>query len=154
MLRAYQRGRHRAICAGSADRAHGPCLDERSAAPHSSWGARTKNREFANRDMRARLEGSRAAAKLWLTSCFETHRSAAKLMETPATRPRCDAPQHERASGLNQRAVAHPTLVYSAATRVASATGSTFAAQYLNSGIFPNGSSAGVVSRLAAASTK
>src|SRR6516165_6111546 len=50
MLPAYQRARHRAICASSADRAHGPCLDERSAA---------------------------------------------KLMETPATRPRCDAPQHE-----------------------------------------------------------
>ena len=32
-------------------------------------------------------------------------------------------------------------------------TGSTLAAQYLNSGIFPNGSSAGLVSRLAAAST-
>src|SRR5689334_21377150 len=38
---------------------------------------------------------------------------------------------------------------YSAATRVASSTFSTLAAQYLNSGIFPNGSSAGLVSRLA-----
>src|SRR5215813_1053156 len=42
---------------------------------------------------------------------------------------------------------------YSAATRVASSTFSTLAAQYLNSGIFPNGSSAGLVSRFAAAST-
>src|SRR5215831_4818520 len=50
----------------------------------------------------------------------------------------------------DQRAVPEP---YSAATRAASATGSTLAAQYLNSGIFPNGSSAGLVSRFAAAST-
>src|SRR5262249_12743002 len=50
----------------------------------------------------------------------------------------------------DQRAVPEP---YSAATRAASATGSTLAAQYLNSGIFPNGSSAGLVRRFAAAST-
>src|SRR5262249_17554399 len=49
------------------------------------------------------------------------------------------------------RTIRQPT--YSAATRAASATGSTLAAQYLNSGIFPNGSSAGLVSRFAAAST-
>ena len=36
------------------------------------------------------------------------------------------------------------------ATRVAGSAGSTFAAQYLNSGIFPNGSSAGLVIRLSA----
>lgn len=41
---------------------------------------------------------------------------------------------------------------YSAASRTGSAF-STLAAQYLNSGIFPNGSSAGLVSRFAAAST-
>src|SRR5436309_84126 len=38
--------------------------------------------------------------------------------------------------------------------RVASQSGSTRAAQNLNSGILPNGSSAGFVSRLAAASAK
>src|SRR5262249_23175403 len=43
---------------------------------------------------------------------------------------------------------------YSAAMRAAVSTRSTFAAQYLNSGILPNGSSAGLVRRLAAASTK
>ena len=42
---------------------------------------------------------------------------------------------------------------YSAATLAAGSTASTRAAQYLNSGILPNGSSAGLVSRLAAAST-
>src|SRR5262249_32930132 len=42
---------------------------------------------------------------------------------------------------------------YSAATLVAASTASTRAAQYLNSGILPNGSSAGLVRRLAAAST-
>ena len=42
---------------------------------------------------------------------------------------------------------------YSAATRRVSA-GSTFAAQNLNSGILPNGSSAGLVRMFAAASTK
>jgi hypothetical protein len=51
-------------------------------------------------------------------------------------------PQHEA-----------PANPYSAATRAASATGSTLAAQYLNSGILPNGSIAGLVSRFAAAST-
>src|SRR5205823_12382938 len=43
---------------------------------------------------------------------------------------------------------------YSAAIFDAGSTASTRAAQYLNSGIFPNGSSAGLVRRLAAASTK
>src|SRR5262249_3531999 len=43
---------------------------------------------------------------------------------------------------------------YSAATFAAGSTTSTRAAQYLNSGILPNGSSAGLVRRLAAASTK
>ncbi len=43
---------------------------------------------------------------------------------------------------------------YSAATRVAGSTASTLAAQNLNSGILPNGSSFGLVSRFAAASTK
>jgi hypothetical protein len=43
--------------------------------------------------------------------------------------------------------------IYSAATRCASSAGSILAAQYLNSGIFPNGSSLGLVSRFAAAST-
>ena len=42
---------------------------------------------------------------------------------------------------------------YSAATRVAGSIASTLAAQNLNSGIFPNGSSFGLVSRFAAAST-
>lgn len=42
---------------------------------------------------------------------------------------------------------------HSAATRVAGSTASTLAAQNLNSGIFPNGSSFGLVSRFAAAST-
>ena len=42
---------------------------------------------------------------------------------------------------------------YSAATFVAGSTASTRAAQYLNSGILPNGSSAGLVRMLAAAST-
>src|SRR5262249_18788038 len=42
---------------------------------------------------------------------------------------------------------------YSATIRAASASGATLAAQYLNSGILPNGSSAGLVSRFAAAST-
>src|SRR5690606_26271287 len=44
-------------------------------------------------------------------------------------------------------------LAYSAAT-AASFTGSTRAAQNLNSGILPNGSSCGFVSRFAAASVK
>src|SRR5712692_5901964 len=48
----------------------------------------------------------------------------------------------------------HRSRVYSAAARAAASPGSTLAAQYLNSGIFPNGSSAGLVSRFAAASTK
>src|SRR5205814_8930865 len=43
---------------------------------------------------------------------------------------------------------------HSAATCVAASTRSTFAAQYLYSGILPNGSSAGLVRRFAAASTK
>src|SRR5205823_8173932 len=43
---------------------------------------------------------------------------------------------------------------YSAATLAAGSTASTRAAQYLNSGILPNGSSAGLVRGLAAASTK
>ena len=43
---------------------------------------------------------------------------------------------------------------YSAATFFAGSTTSTRAAQYLNSGILPNGSSAGLVRMLAAASTK
>ena len=42
---------------------------------------------------------------------------------------------------------------YSAAMRVAGSTASTLAAQNLNSGILPNGSSFGLVSRFAAAST-
>ena len=46
-----------------------------------------------------------------------------------------------------------PLPAYSAAMRLAGSTGSSLAAQYLNSGILPNGSSAGLVSRFAAAST-
>ena len=58
-----------------------------------------------------------------------------------------------RMVGTRRYAAALPTLQsYSAASRCASA-GSTLAAQNLNSGIFPNGSSFGLVSRFAAAST-
>jgi len=63
-----------------------------------------------------------------------------------------------KAPGFRVRARARPAMTewignapYSAATRAS--TRSTRAAQYLNSGIFPNGSSAGLVRRLAAAST-
>src|SRR5712675_1119167 len=52
-----------------------------------------------------------------------------------------------------ERELSHPSPPYSAASLTTSAR-ATFAAQNLNSGIFPNGSSAGLVSRLAAASTK
>jgi len=55
----------------------------------------------------------------------------------------------EMAAHMRGESLSRP---YSAASRAAAA-GSTRAAQNLNSGILPNGSSAGLVNRLAAAST-
>src|SRR5262249_16413797 len=63
------------------------------------------------------------------------------------------ASARSHASSMRLGREERPVCDYSAAMRVAGSTGSTLAAQYLNSGIFPNGSSAGLVSRLAAAST-
>src|SRR5215469_7672510 len=60
MLPAYQRGQPRAICAGSADRTNLAATNEMPLRPRPEERA-PRTREFANRDMRARLEGSRAA---------------------------------------------------------------------------------------------
>src|SRR3977135_2215689 len=112
------------------------------------------------RGAKSRIAGARLHPAL--LECLERARPAVVLVlndQTPGIgfrgahrggrrHGRSDHDETER-----ERELSHPAPPYSAASLTTSAR-STFAAQNLNSGIFPNGSSAGLVSRLAAASTK
>src|SRR4051812_18117443 len=107
---------------------------------------------------KARIAGS--CLHQALLECLESAGPAAILVldhHAPGTAPRFPSRDVQRARGGERhdsdRQLSHRSPAGHSAASLTTSARSTFAAQNLNSGIFPNGSSAGLVSRLAAAST-